>query len=262
MRIILLYALLIVDLSADQIRKLNLNPDKPAVIHVSDRYTTTLIFSENVGAIIGNELTDGEEGSDAAIHYSHPSNSKLIALTAREKNVDTIMTLLVGEELYLLHLQYSENPNLAVKIKLPVKAKPASRRIVPAKPIAKQRDRSPPGLMRVLELAKAQNLSSRRFPIWQVNHQSRQGNLTTKIDRIIHMKNEDLFVISGTITNHHLLFKAKFSPGKSQFLVNGMRRKLLFFQSADQIPRRGTIRFWAVVNSFNPSHKLAISHDL
>ena len=154
-----------------QVTKRTLSSPKPVTVKVSDRHTTTILFPKPINAIIGNDLTDGNDGNEtAAFQYNHPPNSRIVALIARDKNRDAPVVVAIEDELFLLNLAYSQNPNLAVTFTLPKPTKRKKsvpvRRAILLPPL----NFSPPNLLRLLELANAHRLPTSRIP-------SRRGQL-------------------------------------------------------------------------------------
>lgn len=236
--------------------RLTLSSTRAVPIRVSMKGTTTLLFSRPVGAILGQHLTNGESEvvEGASYQYAHQPGTTLLAVTALVPDQEVSMVLVIDEKLYILRLTHDdERPHVAVQLTVPKPAAP-TRPTVKAKPVSTSaaRPRQPvmptlPNLNRLLELAKGQRPGQTRFPLQRVHYPLPQGTLTATVDRIIHLKTDNAVVLSGVVINRRRLFRAPLAPANCQLLAGGRRHALALIQMADEVPRGGSVRFWAVV---------------
>ena len=247
----LLWMLLSLAASSAQIADFVLDPKRPITIEVSDQHSTTILFPKPVSAIIGNDLTNGGDGNDsAAFQYSHPAESRIVALVARAPNRNAPLVALLEEQLYLINLRFSTTPQLAVKLTFPKQPKPITPKIPVVKraiPVVPPLDFSPPNLLRLLKLTTSYRLPTSSIPSRPVQFPFRQGSLTTNVDRITHFREDGALGITGTIANHGFLRRAKLRPTEFLLQVGGQLYPLTMVDVPTTIPRRKSVRFAAIL---------------
>ncbi|MCB1095908.1 MAG: hypothetical protein KDN22_10070 [Verrucomicrobiae bacterium] len=233
-----------------QVVERTLSSEEPATVKVSDRHTTTILFPQPVNAIIGNDLTDGNDGNEtAAFQINHPPNSRIVAVIARSPESEAPVVVAIENELFLVNLSYSQDPNLAVTFTAPkaVAAKDAPGGLVRRAILLPPLDFSPPNLLRLLELANAHRLPTSGIAARSVYFPSTRGNVTSTVERVTRFVEDDAIVVSGSIRNHSRWKRASIVPKHFVVQVGARRYPVSMAQAPGSIPRNGRVRFTAIL---------------
>jgi hypothetical protein len=115
---VVLLALWCVAAEAQNIGTKSLSPGVATRIFLSTSLTTTLLLPGTPSGVFGLGLVGGQSNSGGSVQIDHPEGSNVLVLRALTENARVIATVLLDGKLFVLALESSATPDVAVTLVL------------------------------------------------------------------------------------------------------------------------------------------------
>ena len=194
-------------ISDDQrIRREILDPDRVIEVPVGQRHATVLSFPGVVRGVIGYGLTDGK--SPGTYQFEAPGGGNVVTLRNLMPDKDCYASVLMDQDLYVFHLQPSENPVIALHLAKDDPSLKPMPEIGVAEVAAQRLDYSDTKLVQLLRKARDRPVWEKSQPQWyesaefrKVNLRTDQGGLEPRIEEVHRFPEDDAIVLLGRVEN-------------------------------------------------------------
>lgn len=190
-----------------------LTPDDPIPIAISDIFDTTVQFPATINAVYGLDIAqekEGEQTPPCRVAYKHPDPSGLIDIHAVTPSASAIMKVVVEGKIYVLVLQASPNPEVAVTLTRGIAAPAVNVGTVTPEEVKAQRPRMDDQFyVGLLDRARIAPLAQASAPNLYEGYSTRPARYSggagtgveTVVTQVSRFSKDDAIVIKGTLTN-------------------------------------------------------------
>jgi hypothetical protein len=208
MRFVPLLLLSCVVASAQNIGTKPLIVGAPIRIALNPALTTTLLFPAPLSGVFGLGLVSDQSTTGGTVQISHPDGSNVLVLHALSATAHVLATVLLNGALYVLDLETSAQPDIAITF---VTAEQAAPRAVPVTPeeIVSVRPKYDPEIL--ISLLRRARDSGILQPLYrdlyegytkkEVFFTSDSGSVKTTVTTVHRFSKEDAVVLQGVVEN-------------------------------------------------------------
>jgi hypothetical protein len=243
--------------ATESIQTLSLQSERPLAIGIGMRTATTLQFPEPISGLVGYGLTEGQE--PGIYQFTHPPGSRFLSLRGLMADREADVTVMLGDDMYVLRLVPSEKPAVAIRL-VKGNAEEIRRAIAVDPEEVKERrlDYSAERLVSLLQLGKNERVFRAALPQMYEGVESRRnldlrfddGEVATVIREIHRFPTEDAFMIRAEIENRCDV-RIGYDPGSLQVRVGPRAYPSTMVDASGEVPAKGSAPIHLIVKG-NP----------